>query len=478
MTGKPVYENPLTTRYASQAMRELFSPDVRYRGWRELWIALARAQSKLGLPITESQLAAMEAAKEDIDYDRVAEIERANRHDVMAHLHAFAEKCPEAKPILHLGATSCYVTDNADLLLLRDGMDLILAALVNVVAALADLAERYRDLPTLGFTHFQTAQPVTVGKRACLWLQDVLLDLDRLEFERDALRIRGVKGTTGTQASFLELFEGDEEKVKQLDRLVAEELGFTKVFPVTGQTYPRKVDYSILSVLSGIGQSAHRFANDIRLLMHMDEVEEPFTKSQIGSSAMPYKRNPMRTERMTALSRYLISVTANAAQTAAEQWLERTLDDSANRRIALPQAFLTADAILTLFANVARGLNVHEAVVGKNLRHEMPFLATERILMLAVKRGGDRQAIHERIRVHAVAAKTAIREGATENDLLDRMRDDPAFETVKDDLTGLLDPMDYVGRAPSQVTEFLAEHVRPRLAAYQDLLGQESEITV
>jgi len=483
MTGKPVYENPLTSRYASREMRMLFSPDERTRGWRDLWIALARAQRRLGLPITDEQIAAMEAARDTIDYDRIAVLEKELRHDVMAHLHAFAEHCPAAKPIIHLGATSCYVTDNSDLLILRRGMDLILTSLVNVIDALAGLAEKHRDLPTLGFTHFQTAQPVTVGKRATLWLYDAIHDLDRLEFEIGAFRIRGVKGTTGTQASFLELFDGDEAKVKELDRLVAEELvgkelGETSVFPVTGQTYPRKVDYSILSVLSGIGQSAHKFANDIRLLMHMDEVEEPFTKSQIGSSAMPYKRNPMRTERMTALARYLISLAENAAQTAAGQWLERTLDDSANRRISLPQAFLTADAILTLWANVARGLNVHETVVARNLERELPFLATERILMLAVKAGGDRQTVHERIRVHAVAAKMALRQGAAANDLLDRLRDDPAFAMVKDDLDDILDPREYVGRAPSQVDEFLAEHVRPRLDRYSDRRGRENEVTV
>jgi adenylosuccinate lyase len=478
MDGKGTYENPLTTRYASREMRELFSPDNRYRGWRDLWIALARAEKRLGLAITDEQIAAMEAARDEIDYDRVAELERELRHDVMAHLHVFAERCPVAKPIIHLGATSCFVTDNSDLLLLRRGLEIVLAELVNVIAALEDLATRYRDLPTLGFTHFQTAQPVTVGKRACLWLQDLLLDLDRLEFELSAFRIRGVKGTTGTQASFLELFEGDEGKVVELDRLVAEELGASNAFPVTGQTYPRKVDYSILSVLSGIGQSAHKFANDIRLLMHMDEVEEPFTASQIGSSAMPYKRNPMRTERMTALSRYLISLSENAAQTAAEQWLERTLDDSANRRISLPQAFLAADAILLLYANVARGLSVHETVVATNLKRELPFLATERILMLAVKAGGDRQVLHERIRVHAIAAKKALRQGAAENDLLDRLRQDPAFAAVKEDLESLLDPREYVGRAPSQVDEFLNGHVKPRLERYADLLGRESDVTV
>jgi adenylosuccinate lyase len=472
------YENPLTTRYASKEMRTIFSTDNRYRRWRDMWIALARAEKELGLPITAQQIECLVAHRDEIDYDAVAEKEREIRHDVMAHLHGFALNCPEARPILHLGATSCFVTDNTDLLLLRDALNVILKLTVNTIAALTDLARTHRSLPALGFTHFKPAQPTTVGKRACLWIQDLLLDLEHLTWEIEHLRFRGVKGTTGTQASFLDLFEGDHAKVDELDRLVAEELGFSRVFAVTGQTYPRKLDYHLLAVLSGIAQSAHRFANDIRLLMHKGEVEEPFEKSQVGSSAMPYKRNPMRSERITALSRYLISLPLNAAQTAAEQWLERTLDDSANRRIVLPQAFLSADAILQLMQNVGGGLVVNDAVIGKNLERELPFMATERILMRVVKLGGDRQTTHERIRVHAVAAHQAILAGADSNDLLDRLVEDPAFAPVKGELTGMLDPASFIGRAPEQVDRFLAEEVAPSLERYRDLLGAEAVISV
>ena len=478
MDAKASYENPLTTRYASAAMRANFSADRRYRTWRDLWIALARAEMNLGLPVTPEQIDALERARIDIDYDAVAEQERELRHDVMAHVHAFGLVAPEAKGILHLGATSCFVTDNADLLLLREALLLVRALAANVLEGLTDFARRFRDLPTLGFTHLQTAQPVTVGKRACLWIQDLLLDMERLEFEIQHLRFRGVKGTTGTQASFLELFDGDESKVRRLDELVAEEMGFALTFPVTGQTYPRKTDYHVLAVLSGIAQSAHKFANDIRLLMHMEELEEPFETSQVGSSAMPYKRNPMRTERMTALARYLISLPANAAQTAAEQWLERTLDDSANRRIVIPEACLAADAILNLWNNVARGLRVNEVVVRRNLERELPFFATERVLMRAVKAGGDRQVLHERIRVHSVAAKEALRAGATENDLLSRLAADPVFDGVREDLLRPLDAAEYVGRAPSQVDEFLRDHVEPVLVRYSEYLGIDSRIRV
>jgi adenylosuccinate lyase len=475
---KDEYENPLTTRYASRKMREIFSPDHRYCRWRDLWIALARAEKSLGLPITDAQIECLTAHRSDIDYDVVAAKEREIRHDVMAHLHGFAERCPEARPILHLGATSCFVTDTADLLLLREALAVILELTVSTIAAVAGLARTYRSLPALGFTHFKPAQPTTVGKRACLWLQDLLLDLERLEFEIEHFRFLGVKGTTGTQASFLDLFDGDHARVDELDRLVAEELGFTRVFPVTGQTYPRKLDYELLVVLSGIAQSAHRFANDVRLLMHDGELEEPFEEFQVGSSAMPYKRNPMRSERITSLSRYLISLPLNAAQTAAEQWLERTLDDSANRRIVLPQAFLAADAILQLFMNVGRGLVVNEAVISRNLARELPFMATERVLMAAVKRGGDRQVLHERIRVHAVAAHKAIMAGADRNDLLHRLAGDPEFDAVKGEFTGMLEPATYVGRAPEQVDRFLAEEVEPVLHRYAELIGAEAEITV
>ncbi len=475
---KDEYENPLTTRYAGREMRRIFSPDHRYRRWRDMWIALARAEKKLGLPITDAQIDCLVAHRDDIDYDVVAKKEQEIRHDVMAHLHGYAEFCPEARPILHLGATSCFVTDNADLILLREALAVILRLTVNTVAALADLARKHRSVAALGFTHFKPAQPTTVGKRACLWIQDLLLDLERLSFEIEHLRFRGVKGTTGTQASFLDLFDGDHGKVDELDRLVAEEFGFDRVFTVTGQTYPRKLDYELLAVLSGIAQSAHRFANDIRLLMHKGEVEEPFEQSQVGSSAMPYKRNPMRSERITALSRYLISLPLNAAQTAAEQWLERTLDDSANRRIVLPQAFLAADAILQLCMNVGGGLVVNEAVIAKDLEKELPFMATERILMAAVKQGGDRQEFHERIRVHAVAAHQAILAGADQNDLLERLSADPAFAAVSGEFTGMLDPATYTGRAPEQVDRFLAEEVAPILDRFGDLLGAEAVITV
>lgn len=478
MSDRSEYVNPLTTRYASAEMRRIFSAERRHRTWRDLWIALAKAERKLGLGITDEQIEELVARRDDIDWDAVAAKEREIRHDVMAHVHAWGLVCPKARGIIHLGATSCYVTDNADLILLRDALRLVLRLTVNVLDGLAALARRHRDLPTLGFTHLQTAQPVTVGKRACLWAQDLLLDLERIEFELEHLRFRGVKGTTGTQASFLELFDGDEEKVRELDRLVAEEMGFPRRFAVTGQTYPRKADYHLLAVLSGIGQSAHRFANDIRLLMHMEEVEEPFETSQVGSSAMPYKRNPMRTERMTSLARYLMSLPLNAAQTAAEQWLERTLDDSANRRIVLPEAFLAADAILTLQANVARGLVVNEVVVRRNLERELPFFATERILMLATKRGGDRQALHERIRVHSVAAKKALRAGAAENDLLARLAGDAAFAAVREELAAPLDPGSYVGRAPSQVDEFLTEHVDPVLERHAAHLGRTADVHV
>jgi adenylosuccinate lyase len=466
MGDRTGYENPLAGRYASEEMRRLFSDQTKFRTWRRIWIALARAEMELGLPITPAQVAELEAHREDIDYDAADALERRIRHDVMAHVRTFAAACPSAGPILHLGATSCCVTDNADLLILREALDLVRTGVANTIAALAGLAETWRDLPVLAFTHLKPAQPTTFGKRVCLWLMDFLLDLERLEFERSALRLRGIKGTTGTQASFLDLFGGDSAKVDELERRVAGALGFTRVFPVTGQTYPRKVDYGIVSALSGLGQSAHRFANDIRLLMHMGEVEEPFEAEQVGSSAMPYKRNPMRSERMTSLARYLISLPMNPAATAAEQWFERTLDDSANRRIVLPQAFLCADAVLNLAVNVARGLVVNPAVIGRNLRREMPFLATERILMRAVKKGGDRQALHEMIRVHAVAAHKALLAGAAENDLLDRLRADPAFASVAEDLAEDLDPATHVGRAPEQVSRFLAEHVNPVLARH------------
>jgi adenylosuccinate lyase len=478
VSNRDVYENPLTGRYASAAMKSIFSSRTRIGSWRKLWIALARAQMRLGLPIDEAQIRALEAKRDEIDFDAAEEMEREIRHDVMAHLHTFADACPSARPILHLGATSCFVTDNADLMLIREALDLVHRTLLTVVEALARLAEEHRDLPVLGFTHYQPAQPTTFGKRTCLWIQDLLLDEELLRFELENLRFRGVKGTTGTQASFLDLFEGDHAKVEELDRLVAEEMGFPEVLPVTGQTYPRKIDYRILSPLSGVAQSAHRFANDIRLAMNLGEVEEPFEESQVGSSAMPYKRNPMRSERVTALARYLISLPVNAAQTAAEQWFERTLDDSANRRIVIPQAFLATDSILHLWLNIAQRLTVNQAVIDNNLRRELPFLATERILMRGVKLGGDRQELHERIRVHAVAARRELLAGGRENDLLARLAADPAFAMLEGELDELAEPTNYVGRAPAQVDGFLAGHVRPLLARNSGRTGIESEVRV
>jgi adenylosuccinate lyase len=463
-----LFEDPLVQRYASREMTTLFSPGRRFRQWRRMWVALARAEQRLGLPVTEEQVRELEAHVDDLNLDVAEAREREVRHDVMAHVYAYGLQCPTASPIIHLGATSCFVTDNADMVILRDALDLVERRLRGAMRHMADFARRHRAMPTLGFTHFQTAQPTTVGKRACLWLQDLLLDLEDVRRLRDGLRIRGVKGTTGTQASFLELCQGDEAKVLELERLVAEELGFDRVWAVTGQTYPRKEDARILAALSGIGQSVHRFANDLRLLSHRREMEEPFEEHQIGSSAMPYKRNPMRSERMTALARHLVVLSLDPALTASEQWLERTLDDSANRRLALPQAFFAAEACLILLGNVARGMVVHEAVCARNLEEELPFLATEPLLMRAVARGGDRQALHERIRVHAREAAARLKAGDGANDLLKRLAEDPAFADVKDEIPALAVPARLVGRAPRQVDAFLAEEVEPVLGEIED----------
>ena len=461
MKPEEAHQDPLIGRYASREMARIFSPVRRFTTWRRVWVALARAEHRLGLPITERQIALMEAHVGDVDLEVAEAREREVRHDVMAHVHAFGIQCPEARPIIHLGATSCTVTDNADAMILRDALDLIDRRLCAAIDALADFAARHRALATVAYTHFQPAQPTTVGKRACLWIQDLLIDLEEVRAVRGGLRALGAKGTTGTQASFLQLFGGDAAKVEELDRLLAEELGFERVWPVTGQTYPRKCDAIVVNALSGVGQSAHRFANDVRLLSHLREVEEPFEASQIGSSAMPYKRNPMRCERMTALARALIVTALNPALTASEQWLERTLDDSANRRIAIPQAFLAADAILVLLTNVARGLTVNEAVVARTLERERPFLMSEPILMRAVELGGDRQDLHERIRVHAVAAATRLKEADGVNDLLERLAGDPAFAAVTRELDALAAGL--IGRAPAQVDAFLEQEVRPAL---------------
>ena len=471
MTSLDRFDHPLTGRYASAEMQRIFSTGNRYTTWRRLWLALASAEKELGLEIPdealEQMLTHLEVTEDDLE--RVREYEKQTRHDVMAHLEAFADRAPAAKPILHLGATSAYVGDNADLIITRDALDLVITQVLAVVAALAEFAEKWADEPTLGMTHFQPAQPTTVGKRACLWLQDFLLDLERLRFERDRLKMRGAKGTTGTQATFLELFDGDHDKVRALDRRVAETMDFSNCYPVTGQTYPRKADAFVLDALSGVGQSAAKLATDIRLLARLKELREPLAEGQVGSSAMPYKANPMRSERVTALSRWLISIAANPAQTAASQWLERTLDDSANRRMALPEAFLATDAILGIVHNVADGLQVFPAMIARNLAEELPLMASEAILMEAVRRGGDRQAVHERLRLHARTAATAVLEDGGANPFLALVADDPGVPLDRAELDALLDPARFVGRAPQQVREFLAEHVKPVLDEVGDL---------
>jgi adenylosuccinate lyase len=473
------YVSPLAGRYASAAMKRLWSPAHVARQWRRLWLWLAESESESGLGIELKQLDAMRAHLDDVDLDDIRARESELRHDVMAHLHSFGDLCPEAKPILHLGATSAFIQDNADLVLIKAALELTRAGVVNAINALAKFAREWKDLPTLGYTHFQTAQPTTVGKRATLWAQDFLLDLEDLEHVIESLPFRGVKGTTGTQASFLTLFEGDHEKVRELDRLVTAKAGFKKSIPVSGQTITRKIDSRVAAVLSGIAQSAGKFGNDIRLLQHLGEIEEPFRKKQIGSSAMPYKRNPMRTERVCALSRFVLATSQNPGYTAATQWLERTLDDSANRRLALPELFLTVDAILQLVLDVAGGLVVHPKVVEAHLRRELPFLMTETILMEAVRAGGDRQELHEKIRVHARAAADRIKdEGAADNDLFDRLRADAAFAGVRKLLDEEVDPADYTGRATRQVEEFLAEEIDPVLKTRSLLLGQTPEVSV
>ena len=450
------YQSPLASRYASQYMLHLFSDDSRYQTWRRLWTALARAQHDLGLPITAQQVAELEAHIADIDYDVAAQREREVRHDVMAHVYAYGKAAPAAAGIIHLGATSCYVTDNADLILYRDGLTYLRGQLLAVLANLAAFAEKYAATPTLGYTHYQPAQPVTVGKRATLWMQDFLSDLEELEHVLGTLKFLGCRGTTGTEASFMDLFDGDEEKIDEMNRRIAAEFGFARCFPVCGQTYPRKVDSRILSCLSAIAQSAYRMANDIRLLQHDRQVEEPFGASQIGSSAMAYKRNPMRCERICSLSRYLMADAMNAPVTASVQWMERTLDDSANRRIAMPEGFLCADAVLRLCQNVTDGLRVNEAVIDRTLREYLPFLATEDLMMEAVKRGGDRQQLHEIIRRHSMAATARMKEGLP-CDLLDRLAADPAFGLTRQELDALMEPKRYIGRCPQQVAQFLAQ---------------------
>ena len=473
------YESPLSSRYASEEMLYLFSADKKFSTWRKLWVALARAEMELGLPVTQEQVDELEAHIYDIDYEKAAQWEKKLRHDVMAHVHTYGELCPKAMPIIHLGATSCYVGDNTDVILMREGLILVRNKLVQVLDALAKFAREYKALPTLGFTHFQAAQLVTVGKRASLWMNDLLLDLEEVEHRISTLKLLGSKGTTGTQASFLELFNGDHEKVKELERKIAKEMGFDGVVPVSGQTYSRKMDYSVLSVLSGIAQSASKFATDMRLLCHLKEVEEPFEKNQIGSSAMPYKRNPMRCERICSLARYVIVDAGNPAVTAATQWFERTLDDSANKRISVPEAFLAVDALLNIYRNVASGLVVHPKVIEKHVLEELPFMASENIMMDAVVRGGDRQELHERIRVLSQEAGRNVKDLGLSNNLIDLIAADPAFGMTKEELTAHLEPSRYIGRCPEQVEEFLTQEVQPVLEKYAGVLGEkETELKV
>ena len=473
------YESPLSSRYASDEMQFIFSPDKKFSTWRRLWVALARAEMELGLPVTQAQIAEMEAHLDDIDYEKAAQYEKKLRHDVMAHVHTFGEACPNAMPIIHLGATSCYVGDNTDVILMREALLLVRDKLVRVIGHLSDFAGRYKALPTLGFTHFQPAQLVTVGKRATLWINELLMDLDEVNYRISSLQLLGCKGTTGTQASFLELFEGDHDKCRQLDEKIAAEMGFSSTVPVSGQTYSRKVDSGVLNTLSGIAQSASKFATDLRLLCHLKEVEEPFEKNQIGSSAMPYKRNPMRCERICALARYVMADAMNPAVTAASQWFERTLDDSANKRLSVPEAFLAVDAILNIYANVAGGLVVHEKVIERHVLEELPFMASENIMMDAVKRGGNRQELHERIRVHSLAAGSNVKDKGLPNNLIDLIAEDPMFGMSREELTAHLEPARYIGRCPQQVEEFLSACVAPVLKQYaQALEGKETELTV
>ncbi|MGI6005410.1 MAG: adenylosuccinate lyase [Christensenellales bacterium] len=475
---KDIYENPLSSRYASREMLEIFSEDTKFRTWRKLWIALAETQMELGLPIAKEQIDELKAHQDDINYDVAQEREREVRHDVMSHVYAYGMQCPGAAGIIHLGATSCYVGDNTDIIQMRDGLLQIKRLLVSAIDALAKFADAYKDQGTLAFTHFQAAQPTTVGKRAALWINDLLMDLELLDFTLSGLKLLGCKGTTGTCASFLELFGGDHEKVLELERRIVRKMGFSEAVPVSGQTYSRKVDYQVLSLLSGIAQSAAKFSNDIRLLSHLKEVDEPFSDGQIGSSAMAYKRNPMRSERIASLARYVITGALNPAITAATQWFERTLDDSANRRISIPQAFLATDAILQLVINIAGGMRVYPKVIEKHLNEELPFMATEAILMRGVQKGGDRQQLHEAIRRHSVATAEKIKLHGGENDLLERIADDPLFDLTAEELEGILQYDKYTGRAKEQTDEFLSGPVRKALEESKDFLGADADIKV
>lgn len=473
-----IYSNPLAERYSSKEMLENFSPDKKFSTWRKLWIALAESEKELGLNITDEQIEEMKANIYNIDYELAAKKEAEFRHDVMAHVHTFGTQAPKAMPIIHLGATSAFVGDNTDLIQIKEGLDIVKTKLVNVISEMSKFAMENRSLPTLGFTHFQAAQLTTVGKRATLWLQSLLLDLEELEFREKTLRFRGVKGTTGTQASFQELFNGDFEKVKELDRRITEKMGFDKRFLVTGQTYDRKVDSEIMNLLANIAQSAHKFTNDLRLLQHLKEIEEPFEKSQIGSSAMAYKRNPMRSERISSLAKFVIALQQSTAMTASTQWFERTLDDSANKRLSLPQAFLAVDAILIIWKNILDGLVVYPKMIEKRIMAELPFMSTEYIIMECVKNGGDRQELHERIRVHSMEAGKNVKVEGKDNDLIDRIINDKYFNLDKERLLEILDPKNFIGFAPEQTKEFIDIEVSPILEKYKDKLGMKAALRV
>lgn len=475
---KDSYNTPLNTRYASKEMSYLFSEEKKFKTWRKLWVVLAESEKELGLNITDEQIAELKEHMEDINYETAEKKENEIRHDVMSHVYAYGVQCPKAKGIIHLGATSCYVGDNTDLIIMREALNLIKKKVINVINSLSSFAIKYKDLPTLGFTHLQPAQLTTVGKRACLWIQDLLMDLYNIDFVICNMQFRGVKGTTGTQASFMELFNGNEELVKKLDKLVTQKMNFKSSFMITGQTYPRKVDSIILNTLSEVAQSAYKFSNDLRILQSMKEMEEPFEAHQVGSSAMAYKRNPMRSERMSALCRYIIVDSLNTAITASTQWFERTLDDSANKRIAIPEAFLALDGVLNLYLNISNNLVVYKKVISSHVKNELPFMATENILMEAVKKGGDRQELHERIRIHSMASAKRVKEEGLNNDLIDRIINDSAFNLSKEEVFSLIDPVKFTGRAEGQVTDFINEKVKPVLEKNKQLIGIKANVTV
>ena len=475
---KDIYESPLNSRYSSKEMKYIFSPDFKFKTWRKLWVALAESEMELGLNITQEQVDELKANMDNINYEVAEAREKEVRHDVMSHVYAYGQQCPKAKGIIHLGATSCYVGDNTDVITMTEGLKLVRKKLVNLMDKLSKFALEYKDMPCLAFTHFQPAQPTTVGKRASLWLMDLVMDMEQLEFQISKMRLLGSKGTTGTQASFMELFDGDTDKIKELDRKIAEKMGFDETFPVSGQTYPRKLDYHVLSVLSSIAQSAYKFSNDMRLLQHLKELEEPFEKNQIGSSAMAYKRNPMRSERISSLARYVICDTVNPAITASTQWFERTLDDSANKRISVAEGFLAVDAILELYINIVSGIVVYPKMIEKRLQSELPFMATENIMMAAVKKGGDRQELHEKIRRHSMDAGRVVKVEGKENDLLYRIANDASFGLTLEEIRAEMKPENFVGRAPQQVEEMVRDYVTPIIEKYKDDLGISVEIKV